>query len=83
MLLNPEVQAIAQEEIDRICYNNQIPTFEEADSLPYVTAMVLEVLRWTAIVPSGEYLDFFPSAYYTFTQVYHIIWRLMMSTTGI
>jgi hypothetical protein len=58
MLLNPEVQTKAQEEIDRVCYNNQIPNFDEADSLPYVTATVLEVLRWTAIVPSGEYPDF-------------------------
>jgi cytochrome P450 len=53
MVLNPDVQRKAQDEIARVCDPNQLPSLDDIDSLPYVTAVVLEVLRWAASVPMG------------------------------
>jgi hypothetical protein len=53
MMLHPEVQRKGQEEISRVCDSSQLPSYDDADSLPYVTAIALEVLRWTGPVPLG------------------------------
>jgi cytochrome P450 len=53
MMLHPEVQRRGYEEISRVCDSSQLPSYDDANSLPYVTAIALEVLRWTASVPSG------------------------------
>jgi hypothetical protein len=52
-MLHPEVQRKGQEEISRVCDPSQLPSYDDVDSLPYVTAIVLEVLRWTVAVPTG------------------------------
>jgi cytochrome P450 len=57
MMLHPEAQKKAHEEISRVCDASQLPSYDDADSLPYVTAVALEVLRWTAAVPSGIILS--------------------------
>lgn len=49
MVLNPEVQAKAQAEIDRVLENERLPEFSDQDSLPYVTAVMKEVLRYVHI----------------------------------
>ena len=46
MTLNPEVQTKAQAEIDRVLENGRLPDFNDWGSLPYVTAMMKEVLRY-------------------------------------
>jgi cytochrome P450 len=46
MALHPEAQKKAQEEIDRVVGRHRLPNFEDRDSLPYVNAVVKEVLRW-------------------------------------
>ena len=53
MVLYPGVQKTAQEELARVVGSDRLPRFEDRDSLPYVTALTLEVLRWEATVPSG------------------------------
>jgi fumagillin biosynthesis cytochrome P450 monooxygenase len=53
MVLNPDVQRKAQDEITQVCDPNQLPSMDDVDSLPYVTAVVLEVLRWSTVVPLG------------------------------
>ncbi|PPQ95248.1 hypothetical protein CVT26_014939 [Gymnopilus dilepis] len=53
VLSNPEAQAKAQKEIDSVIANGELPTFEDRDSLPYVTALVTEVLRWCLSSPLG------------------------------
>ncbi|KAE8385720.1 cytochrome P450 [Aspergillus alliaceus] len=53
MILNPEVQRKAQEEIDRVVGPNRLPAFEDRDNLPYVDAVVKETLRWHPIGPMG------------------------------
>jgi hypothetical protein len=59
MTLNPAVQSRAQAEIDAVmCFNNdtavRLPTFADRECLPYVNAIVKEVLRWNPSVPLGE-----------------------------
>ncbi|KAF5349115.1 hypothetical protein D9756_009456 [Leucocoprinus leucothites] len=53
MTLNPEVQAKAQAEIDRVLENGRLPEFSDQDSLPYVTALMKEVLRWQPTNPQA------------------------------
>jgi hypothetical protein len=53
MILHPDVQRKGQEEISQVCDSSQLPSYDDVDSLPYVTAIALEVLRWTSPVPIG------------------------------
>jgi cytochrome P450 len=48
----PEVQRRAQEDIDRLV-SNRLPTFDDFDSLPYVRAIIKEIVRWGPVVPLG------------------------------
>ncbi|KAK7052993.1 hypothetical protein VNI00_004314 [Paramarasmius palmivorus] len=52
MLVAPDVQRKAQEEVDRVT-PGRLPTFEDERSMPYVTAVVWESLRWKNITPIG------------------------------
>lgn len=45
MLMYPDVQAKAREELDRVLGPARLPDFEDRDSLPYVTAIMKELLR--------------------------------------
>ncbi|GLB39728.1 putative cytochrome p450 [Lyophyllum shimeji] len=49
----PEVAKKAQAEIDAVVGNERLPTFEDRPHLPYVDALVKEVLRWNAVAPTG------------------------------
>ena len=53
MVTNPEVQARAQEEIDRVVGTDRLPTFSDREVLPYVTAVMKETLRWHPPAPQG------------------------------
>jgi cytochrome P450 len=53
MTLFPEVQLKAQEEIDRIVGTKRLPNVEDRANLPYVDAIVKEVLRWHPVGPIG------------------------------
>jgi cytochrome P450 len=55
MLLYPEVQAKAQAEIDSIIGSDRLPHFDDRQSLPYVDAILRELVRWNPVVPLGEY----------------------------
>ncbi|KAE9397022.1 cytochrome P450 [Gymnopus androsaceus JB14] len=48
----PQVQARAQEELDRVL-GNRLPTMNDRPSLQYLNALLQEVIRWESIVPSG------------------------------
>jgi len=55
MVLYPDVQKHAQAEIDSVIGMDRLfPTFEDRASLPYVEAILREVLRWHPIVPLGD-----------------------------
>ena len=49
MTLHPEAQRKAQDELDRVVGLDRLPTFEDREQLPYVEALVTEVLRWKPV----------------------------------
>ena len=53
MTLYPEVQRKAQAEIDQIVGNSRLPDFSDEAVLPYVQAVLKEVLRWHPVTPLG------------------------------
>ncbi|EGN98514.1 hypothetical protein SERLA73DRAFT_169465 [Serpula lacrymans var. lacrymans S7.3] len=53
MTLFPDVQKKAQAEIDSVIGTNRLPTIADRQDLPYINAMVLEVLRWHVLGPLG------------------------------
>ncbi|THH17276.1 hypothetical protein EW146_g3521 [Bondarzewia mesenterica] len=53
MLLHPEVQHKAQEEVDRVVGPDRLPEFSDRDQLPYVGNVVWECLRWNPVTPLG------------------------------
>ncbi|CAE6466716.1 unnamed protein product [Rhizoctonia solani] len=46
MVLYPEVQKKAQNELDSVIGHGRLPTFEDRDELPYIERMIQEILRW-------------------------------------
>ncbi|KAM4056369.1 kinase [Hirsutella rhossiliensis] len=53
MVMFPEVQRKAQEEIDRVIGTDRLPQLQDRDNLPYIESMVKEVHRWSTVVPMG------------------------------
>ncbi|KDR81197.1 hypothetical protein GALMADRAFT_116228 [Galerina marginata CBS 339.88] len=53
MVLYPNVMRKAQQEIDIVVGGARLPTFADAPDLPYLRAMVKEVLRWRPVGPLG------------------------------
>ncbi|KAF9002170.1 cytochrome P450 [Cyathus striatus] len=53
MVLFPECQKKAQAEIDEIIGKNRLPEPGDRRSLPYVEAVLQEVLRWHTVIPTG------------------------------
>ena len=51
MALHPKVQRKAQEEIERVLGPNCLPKMSDRSRLPYVNAVVKEVLRWHPVAP--------------------------------
>ncbi len=51
--MHPEVQAKAQAEIDAVVGSNRLPNFDDRPRLPYIDAMVKEVLRWNTVLSFG------------------------------
>jgi hypothetical protein len=49
----PQVQRKAQAEFDAVVGRDRLPTFADAPRLPYVRAIVNEVLHWRPTVPLG------------------------------
>jgi hypothetical protein len=63
MLAHPEAQKKAQQEIDSVVGTDHLPSFEDENSLPYLTALILEVYRWKEIGPFGTCCAFSVSQY--------------------
>jgi cytochrome P450 len=56
MVLFPDVQRKAQEEIDRVVGPGRIPSFSDREHLSYLAAVYKELLRWHVIGPMGAFL---------------------------
>ena len=53
LLNHPDILKRALEQIDSIIPFGDLPTFDEEDKLPLVTAICMEAIRWRVIVPAG------------------------------
>ncbi|KAK1623551.1 cytochrome P450 [Colletotrichum phormii] len=67
MVLHPSVQKQAQEELDRVCGTDRLPTMDDWDSMPYIRACIKESLRWMptailglphAVIQDDEYMGY-------------------------
>ena len=56
MTLFPDIQKRAQAEIDIVVGDGRLPSFEDRERLPFVEAIVKELLRWRPPVPVSESL---------------------------
>jgi hypothetical protein len=54
MVLFPEVARKAQAEIDIVVGCERLPTFKDRPRLPYINALIKEVLRWNSVTPLGK-----------------------------
>ena len=61
MTMHPEIQHKAQAEIDRVIGSDRLPTLADQPNLPYVNALVKEVLRWNPVGPLGKLAAFLRS----------------------
>jgi hypothetical protein len=53
MSLHPNVQRKAQEEIDRVIGHDRLPNVQDRKDLPYVEAIMREVMRLNPVTPLG------------------------------
>ena len=53
MLHFPAVMKKAQEEIDKVIGPDRMPDFADSESLPYITAVANETLRWRPVAILG------------------------------
>ncbi|KAJ7644909.1 cytochrome P450 [Roridomyces roridus] len=53
MLASPESQKKAQAEIDAAIGHGCLPDFDDQEAMPYVSALVKEVMRWGPVAPFG------------------------------
>ena len=51
MVLNPKAMKKAQEELDRVIGKEELPDYSHKERLPYIDALVKEVLRWNPPLP--------------------------------
>ncbi|KAI0356538.1 cytochrome P450 [Trametes cingulata] len=53
MSCSPDVQRKAQAEIDAVIGHDRLPALHDREKMPYLNALVLEVLRWLPVAPMG------------------------------
>ena len=58
MILHPEVQQKAQLEIDKVVGRGRLPDFGDRATLPYIQAIVHEVLRYACRDPVTSSCNF-------------------------
>ncbi|KAK1672380.1 cytochrome P450 [Colletotrichum godetiae] len=53
MLTYPRVLHKAQAMVDEVVGQDRLPVYEDREKMPYVDAMIEEVMRWRPILPAG------------------------------
>ncbi|KAM0198402.1 hypothetical protein ACHAPI_003925 [Fusarium lateritium] len=53
MVIYPDVQKRAQEEMDRVAGASRLPSLSDKHNLPYINAIAQEALRWHTLAPMG------------------------------
>ena len=54
MIRHPEIMRRAQQEIDSTVGRSRLPCFDDIENLPYIDAIIREVLRWRTVAPLGN-----------------------------
>lgn len=54
MTLHSDLQRKAQKEIDEVVGHDRLPTLEDREKLPYVNALVKEILRFNPVANLGR-----------------------------
>ena len=49
----PDIHMKAQAEIDAVIGQDRLPSIADKDRLPYLHAIMLEILRWMPVAPMG------------------------------
>jgi cytochrome P450 len=60
MAVNPEAQRKGQDEIDNVIGTSRLPKITDRPALPYIEALMKEVLRWHPVVPLSTCLSLYP-----------------------
>ncbi|XP_064113186.1 cytochrome P450 2L1-like [Macrobrachium nipponense] len=50
---HPEIQGKMQKEIDEVVPRDTLPSLQDKDRLPYTEAVLLEVMRYSSLIPVG------------------------------
>jgi len=58
MVLNPDVQRRAQQELDSVLGGTRLPAFDDRTALPYTNGLVQEIFRWHSPTSLGSYCIF-------------------------
>ncbi|KAF5536033.1 cytochrome p450 [Fusarium mexicanum] len=53
MVLHPEIQDKAQQELDAVIGSNRLPDFSDRPALVYIEHIVQEIYRWSPLAPLG------------------------------
>jgi cytochrome P450 len=53
IIFPPDVQTKAHAELDAVIGDGRLPGFSDLPHLPYINAIVTEVLRWNSVAPTG------------------------------
>lgn len=53
MILFPDIQKKGQESVDRVTGGKRLPEYGDQESLPYIQALIREVVRWRPLLPLG------------------------------
>jgi hypothetical protein len=56
MTMHPEIVRLAQKELDGVLGGERLPDFSDKPRLPYISAIMKEVLRWGHPTPLGTVL---------------------------
>jgi len=56
MILFLDVQKKAQAELDSVIGNDRLPNLGDQAHLPYINAVVTEVIRWNSVAPTGSFI---------------------------
>ena len=75
----PEVQARAQAELDTVIGPDRLAEFSDRPDLPYVNAIISELLRWQPVTPLGTLS---PSVRFTEMTMYFLPTGLPHATTA-
>ena len=62
MMLYPVVQQKAQSEIDAVIGSDRLPLLMDRERLPYINAILKELLRWSTTAPLGIVTFFAPDS---------------------